>query len=183
MIIITDLLIIDHLISVSVTLLYLALVFRHLNNFSILNLKFEQVQFATHFSVLNSWMSGKQCRPWWDAAYAASHLGLHCLLMLVWPNAYSKIGHMVRVMLNQIGKIITISSVITNRLSVTMAALIIDYFYAPRRISGEHIVAASSVRPCVRTSVCPCVRASVPLLSTQILGNCLSDFNETSWEY
>ena len=49
------------------------------------------------------------------------------------------------------------------------------YFYAPRRISGEHIVAASSVRPCVR--------ASVPLLSTQILGNCLSDFNETSWEY
>ena len=48
-------------------------------------------------------------------------------------------------------------------------------YYAPRRISGEHIVAASSVRPCVR--------ASVPLLSTQILGNCLSDFNETSWEY
>ena len=49
------------------------------------------------------------------------------------------------------------------------------FYYAPRRISGEHIVAASSVRPCVR--------ASVPLLSTQILGNCLSDFNETSWEY
>ena len=56
-------------------------------------------------------------------------------------------------------------------------------YYAPRRISGEHIVAASSVRPCVRASVRPCVRASVPLLSTQILGNCLSDFNETSWEY
>ena len=35
----------------------------------------------------------------------------------------------------------------------------------------------------VRASVCPCVRASVPLLSTQILGNCLSDINETSWEY
>ena len=34
-------------------------------------------------------------------------------------------------------------------------------FYAPRRISGEHIVAASSVRPCVRVSVCPCVRTSV----------------------
>ena len=34
-------------------------------------------------------------------------------------------------------------------------------FYAPRRISGEHIVAASSVRPCVRASVRPCVRASV----------------------
>ena len=34
-------------------------------------------------------------------------------------------------------------------------------YYAPRRISGEHIVAASSVRPCVRASVRPCVRASV----------------------
>ena len=28
-------------------------------------------------------------------------------------------------------------------------------FYAPRRISGEHIVAASSVCPCVRASVRP----------------------------
>ena len=63
MIIITDLLIIDHLISVSVTLPYLPLVFRHLNNFTILSLKFEQVQFTTHFNDLNSWMSGKQCRP------------------------------------------------------------------------------------------------------------------------
>ena len=34
-------------------------------------------------------------------------------------------------MLGQIGKIITKSSVITNRLSITMAALIIDYFSAP----------------------------------------------------
>ena len=33
--------------------------------------------------------------------------------------------------------------------------------YAPRRISGEHIVAASSVRPCVRASVRPYVRVSV----------------------
>ena len=65
----------------------------------------------------------------------------------------------------------------------TMEKMKIFDFYAPRRISGEHIVAASSVRPCVRVSVRPCVRASVPLLSTQILGNCLSDFNETSWEY
>ena len=32
-------------------------------------------------------------------------------------------------MLSQIGKIITKSSVITNRLSITMAALIIDYFF------------------------------------------------------
>ena len=38
---------------------------------------------------------------------------------------------------------------------------IVGCFYAPRRISGEHIVAASSVRPCVRASVRPCVRASV----------------------
>ena len=34
-------------------------------------------------------------------------------------------------------------------------------FYAPRRISGEHIVAASSVRPCVRVSVRPCVRPTL----------------------
>ena len=34
-------------------------------------------------------------------------------------------------------------------------------YYAPRRISGEHIVAAASVRPCVHASVRPCVRASV----------------------
>ena len=34
-------------------------------------------------------------------------------------------------------------------------------YYAPRRISGEHIVAASSVRPCVRASVRPYVRVSV----------------------
>ena len=35
------------------------------------------------------------------------------------------------------------------------------FFYAPRRISGEHIVAALSVRPCVRASVRPYVRVSV----------------------
>ena len=38
---------------------------------------------------------------------------------------------MVRVMLSQIGKIIIQSSVITNRLSITIAALIIDYVLAP----------------------------------------------------
>ena len=70
------------------------------------------------------------------------------------------------------------------KMQIYMVFLSFDFSnYAPRRISGEHIVAASSVRPCVRVSVRPCVRASVPLLSTQILGNCLSDFNETSWEY
>ena len=34
-------------------------------------------------------------------------------------------------------------------------------YYAPRRISGEHIVAASSVRPCVPASVRPCVRPAL----------------------
>ena len=37
---------------------------------------------------------------------------------------------MVRVMPSQIGKIITKSLVITNRLSFTMAALIIDYYFS-----------------------------------------------------
>ena len=61
MIIITDLLIIDHLISVFVTLTYLPLVFRHLN--SLPYLKFEQVQFTTHCLCLKTnWMSGKKCR-------------------------------------------------------------------------------------------------------------------------
>ena len=44
MIIITDLLIIDHLISVSVTLPYSPLLFRYLNSLPY----FEQVQFTTH---------------------------------------------------------------------------------------------------------------------------------------
>ena len=68
---------------------------------------------------------------------------------------------------------------LTNKLFGILSGMAVtcsrQFYYAPRRISGEHIVAASSMRPCVR--------ASVPLLSTQILGNCLSDFNETSWEY
>ena len=48
MTIVTDLRVIDHLISVSVTLQYLPLVHRHL---TILYLKFEQVQFSTHYCV------------------------------------------------------------------------------------------------------------------------------------
>ena len=67
MIIITDLQIIDHLISVFVTLLYLPLVFRHLNSlpYFILNLnKYSLLPIAVS---KNSWMTGKQCRPWWDA--------------------------------------------------------------------------------------------------------------------
>ena len=60
MIIDTDLLIIDHLISVFVTLLYLSLVVGHL---TILYLKFEQVQFTTQCLSKISCTSGKQCRP------------------------------------------------------------------------------------------------------------------------
>ena len=63
MIIITDLLLIDNLISVSVTLTVFTLSIQTPQPLTILYLKFEQVQFTTHFSVLNSWMSGKQYRP------------------------------------------------------------------------------------------------------------------------
>ena len=49
MIIITDLQIVDHLISVFVTLPYLPLVFRHLD--SLHNLKFERVQFTSYCRV------------------------------------------------------------------------------------------------------------------------------------
>ena len=44
----------------------------------------------------NWWMNGKQCRPWWDAAfcgvYAASHLCLQCLLRPLCQNTYSDSG-------------------------------------------------------------------------------------------
>ena len=49
MIIVANLLIIDHLISVSITLLYLPLVFRHLN--SLFNLKIKQVHLTTQCCV------------------------------------------------------------------------------------------------------------------------------------
>ena len=60
-----------------------------------------------------------------------------------------------------------------------------NFLCSPKNFGGAYSrrFVRASVRPCVRASVRPCVRASVPLLSTQILGNCLSDFNETSWEY
>ena len=41
----------------------------------------------------NYWISGKQCRPWWDAA---SHLSLHCLRRPVCPNTYGKYGIQLR---------------------------------------------------------------------------------------
>jgi len=39
-------------------------------------------------------------------------------------------------------------------------ATLVEHFYAPRKISGEHIVVALSVRPSVRQSVRPSVRTS-----------------------
>ena len=60
---------------------------------TILCLKFEQVQFTIHCCVKNSWMSGKQCSPWWDDANVAFHLGLHCLLRPVCPNTYKSITY------------------------------------------------------------------------------------------
>ena len=62
--------------------------------------------------------------------FAVSHLGLHCLFRPVRSNTYSKVQHIVRVMLRQTGIIMTKSSVITNRLSITMAGLIIDYLFS-----------------------------------------------------
>ena len=96
MINITDLLIIDHLISVSLTLPYIPPVFRHLKLFTILNLKLNKYNLLPNVVSKNSWMSGKQCRP------AMPHLGLHCLLRPVRSNTYSKEQHIVRIMLRQV---------------------------------------------------------------------------------
>ena len=58
------------------------------------------------------------------------HLGLHCLLRPVRSNAYRKVQYMVKVVHRQTGKIVTKSSVITNRLLIAMAGLIIDYLFS-----------------------------------------------------
>ena len=89
---ITDLLIIDHLIYVFVSLPYLPLIFRKL---TILRLKFEQVQFTTHCCLLNCLMNGKQCRPWRDAAFAASHRGSTLFAQASLTNTYNKVWHMI----------------------------------------------------------------------------------------
>ena len=60
----------------------------------------------------------------------ASHLGLHCLLSPVRSNTYSKVQYMVRVMVRQTGKIMTKSSVFTNRLSIAVIGPIIDYLFS-----------------------------------------------------
>ena len=59
------------------------------NNFS----KSEHVDVSKKHS-----MSGKHCRPRPDAASAASDLGLHCLLILKFPNTKVKFGILKRVM-------------------------------------------------------------------------------------
>ena len=63
MIIITDLLIIDHLISVFVTLAYLPLVFRHLNSLPYIILNLNKYNLLPIVVSKNKWMGGKQCRP------------------------------------------------------------------------------------------------------------------------
>ena len=63
MIIITDLLKVDHLISVFVTFTVFTLSIQTPHLLTILYLKFEQVQFTTTVVSKNIWMSGKQCRP------------------------------------------------------------------------------------------------------------------------
>ena len=68
----------DHLISVSVTLQYSPLVCRH----------------------LTGWVANSE-DPDEMPHFSASHLGLHCLLRTVWPNTYSKVQHVVRVIVNQ----------------------------------------------------------------------------------
>ena len=75
MITITDLLIIDHLNSVSVTLPYLPLVFRHL--LTIIYLKFEEIQFTTHCWSKIAGRVADSVDP------DETPLGLHCFLRLV----------------------------------------------------------------------------------------------------
>ena len=62
--------------------------------------------------------------------FAVSHQGLDCLLRPIRSNRYSKVQHIVRVMLRQTGKIMTKSSVITNQLLIAMAGLITDYLFS-----------------------------------------------------
>ena len=61
MIIVTDVLIIDHLISV--TLPYLPLVFRCLNSLPYFILNLNNFNLLPNVVSKNSWMSVKQCRP------------------------------------------------------------------------------------------------------------------------
>ena len=50
--------------------------------------------------------------------------------MPVRSNTYSEVQHMARVIVRQTGKKMTKPSVITNRLSVALAGLIIDYLFS-----------------------------------------------------
>ena len=55
-----------------------------------------------------------------------THLWPMWVLYLLLAGTFSKLQHMVRVMLRQTGKIMTKSSLIINRLSIAVAGLIID---------------------------------------------------------
>ena len=61
MIIVTDLLIICHLISVSLSLPYLPLVFRHFNPLPYLIKNLNKYNLLPNVVSKNSWMSGKEC--------------------------------------------------------------------------------------------------------------------------
>ena len=71
MIIITDLLIIDHLISVFVTLPYLPLVFRHINSLPYVIYNLNKYNFLPNAVSKNNWTGANSVNP---------DEGLHCLL-------------------------------------------------------------------------------------------------------
>ena len=80
MIIITDLLIIDHLISVSVTLPFLPLVFRHLNSLPYFIRNFNKYNLLPKLCLKVAEWVANSVDPDEMPHFAASHLGLHCLL-------------------------------------------------------------------------------------------------------
>ena len=80
MIIVTDLLIIDRLISVFATLLYLPLVFRHLNSLPYLIKKFNKYNLLPNVvSKIAEWVTDS-VDPDEMQHFATSHQGLYCLL-------------------------------------------------------------------------------------------------------
>ena len=90
MIDVTDLLIIDHLISVSLTLPYLPLVFRHLN----CSLKFIKYNLLPNIVTKIAGFVANGVDPDETPRFAASHLGLHGLLRPVNSITYSEVQHM-----------------------------------------------------------------------------------------
>ena len=94
MIIVTDLLIIDHFISMSLTLPYLTLVISHLNSLPYLIQNLNKYNLLPNVaSKIAGWVANSVDPD--EAVFAASHLGLHCLHRPVRSNTYSKVQHMV----------------------------------------------------------------------------------------